>query len=165
MWLKIKISLPHLRGIGRHDRAEKGTAEREVLAEAQTLLAGRAAEMYAAGRSVPFWAWLNALAHCTPESLGTVASGYPLHALMPRTTSFTGECATLSPAEALELQRGGPDPGGTRKPQRRSGKLPRRDHAARASALRPNAITSQEQANNAIASAVHSVVDETESLS
>jgi hypothetical protein len=106
MWLKIRFSLPRLRDIRRHDRAEEGTAEREVLAEAQALLVGRTAERYAAeGLTVPFWAWLNTLAHCAPEALGTVASGCPLHALMPRTTSFADECARLSPAEALELQR------------------------------------------------------------
>jgi hypothetical protein len=166
MWLKIRFSLPHLRDIRWHDRAEEGTAEREVLAEAQALLVGRTAEKYAAeGLTVPFWAWLNTLAHCAPEALGTVASGCPLHALMPRTTSFADECARLSPAEALELQRAVLIPAELASLGEEAASSPevimRRVHRHFAQ----NALTNQEQANNATASAARSVVDETESLS
>ena len=85
--------------------ATEPTPSVRVLIEARSILAGRAADPHAArGGPMPYWTWLNALAHRSPSALRTVATAYPFGALTLTMISIADELDRVSPAEARAIQ-------------------------------------------------------------
>ena len=81
-------------------------ADGNVVAEAEALLAGRLADLYAAeGRSIPYRVWLNTIAHQTPAALRAVATTYPSGTFAESTIAVADALATLTPAQVSEIQQ------------------------------------------------------------
>lgn len=58
-------------------RDKVGRASHALVQESESFLSGRYAyDLWAKNEPVPDWAWLNVLAHASPEFLATLARGY-----------------------------------------------------------------------------------------
>lgn len=86
--------------------------ERQLVTETEDFLAGRLLELrYAAGQSIPDWAWINRLAHGTIDDLTEVAGewrhGGLYHSWRRARAYLAGELLDAAPTQAslIELQR------------------------------------------------------------
>lgn len=125
MWIWMSSVLRRFFPPGRARWHTQSAGAPGVVAEASALLRGRAAGAYACqGRPVPYWAWLNALAHRPPSAFRAVATAYPSKTFTGATIAIADEldnvthdqaltiqAEVLAPAELEALAHGGGSPG------------------------------------------------------
>jgi hypothetical protein len=76
-----------------------------AVAEAAALLEGRAADAYESRRlPIPYWAWVNALAHRPPSAFRSLATAYSLGRWTQATIEIADELDRVAPAQALAIQ-------------------------------------------------------------
>lgn len=77
-----------------------------LLNEAAGLLEGRAADLYIErGRPVPYWAWLNALAHRSISEVEALALELPGEEWSDATIEIAAALMRLGPAEAALIRK------------------------------------------------------------
>lgn len=102
---RARSSWKRILGSSSGPSSDEPTPSVRVLIEARGILAGRAADPHAArGGPMPYWTWLNALAHRPPRALRAVATAYPFGALTLTMISIADELDRVSLADALAIQ-------------------------------------------------------------
>lgn len=76
-----------------------------VVVEAQSVLRGRSADLYAStGQPIPYWAWLNALAHREPQAYRAIATAYPWEEWTFATLMIAAQLDQVSADDARAIQ-------------------------------------------------------------
>lgn len=110
MWARVGSAWQRLFSGGCEDGSSQPDPESGVsgvVAEASAILLGRAADAYVCeGWTLPYWAWLNALAHRPPSALRAVATAYPWGSLTAKTIAIADQLDLVSPEQASAIQAG-----------------------------------------------------------
>lgn len=103
VWAALKMVVR--RGASFPLRAWRRLTPGAVHAEARAVLDGRAADAYAKnGEPVPYWAWLNALAHRPPSDIQALAIEFQGEEWFGATVEIAAELSRVGPGEAPPVQ-------------------------------------------------------------
>ncbi|MDA8357375.1 MAG: hypothetical protein M0Z95_14025 [Actinomycetota bacterium] len=104
LWTAVTFAERRLRDPAVHDDRFDSSSS-AVVDAACALVTGRAAEGYVAdGRTVPYWAWVNALAHRPHEAVVSLAIQRPEEPWAWATVAIAAELERLEPEEVSALR-------------------------------------------------------------